>query len=208
LPTLLRAVAQAEGRLQAVQARAAGAAAAQARANSRQALSERGQVVLQQAARLTQEQLQYQVSDLVTAALQAVFPRPYEFRLTFAEQRGRTEARAELLRGGVESDDPMGATGGGVVDVVAFALRVAMWSLAPAARRPRPLLVLDEPFRFLSADLRERAASLLHELCERLGLQIVMVTHEPAFVIAADTTHKLAIRSDGVSRLESSERAG
>lgn len=79
-----------------------------------------------------------------------------------------------FIRDGQEID-PMSASGGGVIDVAAFALRLACLLLATP--RPRRLLVLDEPFRFVSAKYRPKIRALLLQLSEELGVQIILVTH-------------------------------
>ena len=69
----------------------------------------------------------------------------------------------------------MSASGGGVVDVAAFALRLSCLMLSkPPLRR---LLVLDEPFKFVSAEHRDRIQTLLRTLAEEMRIQILMVTH-------------------------------
>lgn len=116
-----------------------------------------------------------QIAGIVTRCLEAVFPDPYQFRIHFERKRGRTEARLVFERDGVEVD-PMTACGGGVVDVASFALRlVAVVMSKPPLRR---LLILDEPFRFVSRGLRDRVRLLLETLAADLGVQIVMVTHD------------------------------
>jgi DNA repair exonuclease SbcCD ATPase subunit len=71
--------------------------------------------------------------------------------------------------------DPMAAAGGGVVDVAAFALRLACLMLhRPAVRRT---VVLDEPFKFVSADRRGYVRQMLEDLAEELNVQFIMVTH-------------------------------
>jgi len=71
--------------------------------------------------------------------------------------------------------DPMNACGGGMVDVAAFALRVACLML----HRPRlaKVVVLDESFKFVSAQYRDNVRSMLEGLAEDMGLQILQVTH-------------------------------
>lgn len=145
--------------------------------------------VAQAVAKATQDELVYRVTELVSLALEAVFPDPYEFHLDFELKRGRSEARLSLSKGEGEKVDAIDATGGGVVDVAAFALRVALWSL----RRPRTraVLILDEPFRFVSRNLQPRVGELLSEVSGRLGLQIIMVTHEEALIDSADKVFEL-----------------
>lgn len=133
--------------------------------------------VVQEAAATVQRAAHDRLAGVVSRCLAAVFgPTAYEFRLEFEEKRGRTEARPVFVRDGNEADPT--AVGGGVVDVAAFALRVA----AVAARQPpvRRLLVLDEPLRHLSKDYRPRARALLETLAADLKFQIILITHDPA----------------------------
>jgi DNA repair exonuclease SbcCD ATPase subunit len=83
-----------------------------------------------------------------------------------------------------EEIDPMTASGGGVVHVASFALRIAMWSLQRP--RPRETILLDEPFHFLSRDLQPKASELLKVISKRLGIQFVIVTHDDSLTEAAD----------------------
>ena len=71
--------------------------------------------------------------------------------------------------------DPMTASGGGVVDVASFALRLSCLVLSkPPINR---ILILDEPFKFLSEDYRERVRILLETLSKEMKTQIILVTH-------------------------------
>lgn len=139
-------------------------------------------VFLQEVAQETQEQLKHRVSELATLALKSIFPDPYEFELILEQKRGQTEARPVLKKDGMEVS-PMDATGGGVVDVCAFALRL---SLLLMQDNPTKVLVLDEPFRFVSADLQPRVSELLSLLSRDLGMQFIIVTHEEELTDKAD----------------------
>jgi ABC-type sulfate/molybdate transport systems ATPase subunit len=99
----------------------------------------------------------------------------YEFHIEFVQKRNRTEAELKLTRHGMTIDDPLNSSGGGVIDVAAFALRVACLILAQPPRRK--VLFLDEPFRFVSAEYRPAIEQLLQLLSQELEIQIVMVTH-------------------------------
>jgi len=120
------------------------------------------------------------ICDVVNHCLAAVFPDPYEFRIIIEEKSGRMEARCLLERDGV-SFDPLTQCGGGVIDIVAFALRVAALSLARP--RPRQIIIADEPFRFVSRDYRPAVARMIEVLAERTGMQFVIVTHHPELMI-------------------------
>ena len=83
-------------------------------------------LVAQEVAQQTQEELEYQVSTLVTNALESIFPDPYEFHVAFEIKRGKTEASLYFTRDG-EEIDPLTAAGGGVVEITAFALKLSMF---------------------------------------------------------------------------------
>lgn len=143
---------------------------------------EEAQAIVQTVAQATQTELEYHVSELVSLALEAVFPEPYKMALDFELRRGKTEADITLVDPNDPETriDPMTSTGGGVVDVASFGLRVTCWSLK--TERTRPTLVLDEPFRFLSSDLQQKASVMLKELSHRLGIQFIIVTHEKELI--------------------------
>lgn len=160
---------------------------------------EQGLTILQGVAEATQDQLEYRVSELTTLALGTVFPQPYDFGLSQSVQRGRSHYEPVFRRDG-EEIAPMLASGGGVVDVAAFALRLSLWSLAP--HRSRAVFVLDEPFRFVSTGLQGKVCELLHQLAGSLGVQFIIVTHEEQLLGAADRVFQVRLE-DGVSQVSS-----
>lgn len=136
--------------------------------------ADHAQQIVQAVAETVQEEAHQRISGVVTRCLAAVFEEPYEFQIQFERVRGRTEAKLLFVRDG-QAIPPIDSAGGGVVDVAAFALRISCLMLArPACRR---LVVLDEPFRFVSAGYRGRVRAMLEGLQKELGVQIIMVTH-------------------------------
>jgi len=155
--------------------------------------------IVQVVAKLTQSELEIHISELVSLALEAVFPKPYKLVLSFELRRNRSEA--DLL---LEDEDgnrvsPIDSVGGGVVDVAALALRIALWSL----KRPhsRNVIVLDEPLRFLSVDLQTRASNMLQEISKKLKIQFIIVSHEENLFSAADVVFSFS-KQNGVTRLD------
>ena len=130
--------------------------------------------ILQEVSRVVQETIHSRLTTVVTRCLQAVFDESYEFDVVFENKRGQTEASFRLKRNG-QSMDMISSCGGGVIDVAAFALRLVC--LCMMRKRKRMLVVLDEPFRFLSEEYREKARDLIVVLAEELKVQFVIVTH-------------------------------
>jgi ABC-type cobalamin/Fe3+-siderophores transport system ATPase subunit len=161
-------------------------------------VAEKAQVIIQTVVQQTQQELQYKISELVSIALQSVFDDPYEFVVEFVQKRNKTECELRFVRRGVVIGNPMDSTGGGVVDVAAFALRLSLWSMQQ--HKSDPLIVLDEPFRFLSADLQHKTSELLCELAEKMNMQFLIVTHNDTLTMSADRVFRVRMRG-GISEV-------
>jgi DNA repair exonuclease SbcCD ATPase subunit len=162
-------------------------------------LIEEAQIFLQKVAQNTQEKLKFQIEDIVNLALESVFPNEYLFQMNFNVSRGKTEAELVFQdkRTG-QTIDPMEASGGGVVDLTCFALRISAFALESGTDN---LIILDEPFKFISRDLQDRAGEILKKLSEKMKLQIIMVTHIPEFIEVADKVFEVRKNEKGVSRI-------
>lgn len=142
-------------------------------AEDRQVEADTAQQIITLVSLQIQAVIHKKVANLVTRCLAAIFDDPYTFELEFRKNRGRTECNIKLSRDGNERDDPLSQVGGGVNDVVAFALRLSALILQrPPLRR---LLILDEPFKGLRGRIyRERVRGLLDALANELGVQFVL----------------------------------
>lgn len=132
------------------------------------------QQLLQVLAQGVQQKAHLCIAEIVTRCLEAVFDEPYEFKIMFDRKRGKTEARLVFLRDDHEIN-PLEGAGGGVVDIAAFAARLA--SLVLSRPKRRAVLILDEPFRFVSAEYRPRVRMLLEQLARDMNMQFILVTH-------------------------------
>jgi DNA repair exonuclease SbcCD ATPase subunit len=157
--------------------------------------SEKAQAIIQRVAKNTQSQLEYHISDMVTIAMDTIFTEPYKFKVGFVLKRNKTECVLSFERDG-ELIDPLSASGGGVVDVASFALRIALWTLQ--APKSRNTIVLDESFKFVSKDLLPRVGELLTELSNKLNLQFIVVTHLDELIECADKVFEIKLKK-GVS---------
>jgi exonuclease SbcC len=154
----------------------------------------KAQIIIQKVAQETQNQFKINVNALVTTALGIVFENDaYEFEIDFVTRRGKTEADIWFIHSNGKKLDPMASSGGGAVDIAAFAARVALWNLS--GPKTRPIIVLDEPFRFLSANLQPLASAMVKEISQELGIQIIMVTHNESLLENAD--HVIRVEKAG-----------
>ena len=85
------------------------------------------------------------------------------------------ESKIYLARDGKTYSNVTRNVGGGVVDVIAFALRIALWKLKTP--QTRNTIILDEPFKHLRGKKeQQRSGLLLRELSNKLGIQFIIIT--------------------------------
>lgn len=137
--------------------------------------------LVQVAAKKTQENLQFHISSLVTSGLYCVFPKPYNFIVEFVQRRNNSECDMFFERDG-NLWEPEFASGGGPLDVASFSSRISQLTLEGV----RQLVVLDEPFKYLSRGLIKNVCEMLKASKKELGIQFLIVTHVPELVKAGD----------------------
>lgn len=133
------------------------------------------QNIVQHVAQGIQQQAHDRIASVVTRCLEIVFAEEaYEFRIHFERKRGRTEARLVFARDDHELN-PRSGSGGGVLDVASFALRLACLLLSKPS--PRRLIVMDEPFKNVHGTAyRERVGLMLETLSKEMKFQFIMST--------------------------------
>ena len=163
---------------------------------------EKAQAIIQTVAEQTHNQLKFRITEPVSLALAAVWGQEEAFtlELEFPMRRNQTECDMYFGRDG-ELYEPTNSTGGGVVDVAAFALRPALLRLVHPSLRP--VLILDEPLKWLDSAHHKDAADMLATVSKELGIQMIITTHtlKESLVPVADKVFEVTI-NNGVSKVE------
>jgi DNA repair exonuclease SbcCD ATPase subunit len=159
---------------------------------------EQAQGFFQDMAYKTQSLLKIKIEVVVTSMLNAVFPGQYDFKVEFDTRAGRMEANLAFINKETgKTLDPMSTVGGGVIDAASFALRCSLHVLQS---KVAPVLVFDEPFRFVSRDLLPVAVDVVSNLCKELHIQFMMVTHLREFQESADLLY-VVTQKEGESEI-------
>lgn len=160
--------------------------------------TEKAHAIIQNVAQLTQDQITLHIEEIVNCAIDAVFPDQYQFNSNFVSKRDQTECEISLIKDD-EKMNPMTDNGGGVVDVLAFALRIALWNIQRGEKLNT--IILDEPFRFLSQNLKSKASEMIQDLSKKLNIQFIIVTHDQEIINIADQGF-IVTKNNDVSTIE------
>lgn len=126
------------------------------------------------------------LASVVSYGLSVVFGEPYELNIDSKVSRGVASTELTLTKSGLRTPIK-NAKGGSVLNVLSFLFHTILTTSSKP--RLRPILVLDEPFSHVSAEYRPQVCALLRELCHRLGLQMIIVSHEEELLEAADVAY-------------------
>lgn len=114
------------------------------------------------------------VDSLVTYGLRVAFPdQNLEFKAKVKPGKGKIGVEFETTKDGKIIGDPIETFGGSIVVVESFLLRLIV-IIKLALRR---VLVLDESFDAVDPEYSSNVSKLLQEMCEKLGFDLLLVTH-------------------------------
>lgn len=126
------------------------------------------------------------LAEVVSYGLTTVFGEPYELNIDSKVSRGVASTELSLTKNDLHTSIK-NAKGGSVINVLSFLLHTILTTSSKP--RLRPILALDEPFSHVSAEYRPLLCDLLRDLCHRLGLQMLIVSHEEEMLQAADMAY-------------------
>lgn len=136
-------------------------------------IEEQARVFFQKQAETQQSETADILAAILTSALQAAFPSTYVCEIPLEIKRNQLEARPILKKGALVIKDPVNSIGGGLIDVLSLAAKVAEIYLSGK----RLVLIADEPFKAVSEKYRKFIPDMLKMLHEKLGCQFIIVSH-------------------------------
>jgi len=162
---------------------------------------EEAQIFIQAIAKATQEQLKFNLVEIIQLCLDAVFPNKYKFDIAFEIKNSRTCARLiyRTIDGKYERD-PLRQNGGGICDLTSFALRIALWSIGKTDN----VIILDEPLKNLQpVELNKLGFEVIRSLSKKLGLQFIIVNNSIGSENLLEVSDKIfeVFMKDGISKV-------
>lgn len=150
--------------------------------------------LLQKASEYTREETKRQIEYLVTNCLKYVFDIDIQFSIEISESRGRYEADFYIVNhvsGETVRTKPYEAHGGGIIDIISLALRLAM--LQSTGLNIDGPIILDEPVKHVSDEFINEVGEFLKRAGSMLDRQIIMVTHNSYLGSIADTRYRVEL---------------
>ncbi len=152
---------------------------------------------------LAQDEVERGVStyiSLLEEGLKAIFPEQ-EVGLTADIKKVRGKVAVNLKttfkgQDGLEIEgDGLDAFGGAVTTIQSLLLRISLI----LKRNLRPVLILDETFPAVDENRVEILVDFLKVLCQRLGMDILCITHDPTIADNCDIGYKIAPSKKGAT---------
>lgn len=141
-------------------------------------------------------QAKKQIEDLVSRCLQFIFETDIEFVIEITESRNIPQAEFYVISnydGYSVKTKPEISRGGGVVDIISIALRLAFIQIhKPVIEGP---ILLDEPGKHVSDDYIFNLGEFLKQSSNMFKRQIIMVTHNNHLSQICDLSYTVEIKN-------------
>lgn len=132
-------------------------------------------------------------SSVVTEGLQAIFhDQDIEFDIVVTQKNGKVWLDFETVQDGVRGP-ALQAFGGGVSSVESLLLRLLVLLKTGLAK----YLILDESLAALSEHYVESAGEFIRQMAEELDVNVLLITHNKAFLNHAHVAYKADVDSTG-----------
>lgn len=152
---------------------------------------EKALIVTQKLTELSRQETFDKIASIITTALQDIKDPTLTFKINYKLERNQPTTEFVVFNTKYKTEmDVMASCGGTIVDLVEFPLKVSLllkWQ--PQLSR---ILVLDESFKHVAAVDRFALANFIHQLSERLGLQIILVSHSDELTAHAHRVFKVS----------------
>jgi DNA repair exonuclease SbcCD ATPase subunit len=145
---------------------------------------------------MKREETVKKIEEMVSNGLRAVTgDDSYSFSIKMMD---RKQVQYAMMVGRLGREVSFKDCGGGVQEIVAFLLRLMTVILRNDGGRS--ILILDEPFKFISSDYHERLSNLISDLA-KTGVQFILVSHQDDVIPPGALVHKVT-NSNGTSKIE------
>lgn len=152
-------------------------------------------ILYQKTSEFAREQSKVQIENLVTKSLQFIFESDSKFTIEINELRNKANASFYVVNekdGVTIKVKPELSRGGGIVDVVSLALRIAFLEIhKPMIEGP---LILDEPAKHVSEEYIYNVGDFLNYSCKMFNRQIIMVTHNQHLSALSDNSYRVDLK--------------
>ena len=148
--------------------------------------------LLKETADFSRLQSSKEIESIVTSCLDLVFNSKMEFKIELSQLRGKNSAEFFII----EMDEDKKYTykiedtrGGGVIDILSLALRIAfILKIYPPVKGP---IVLDEPAKHVSDDYIFNIADFIKKISEEFDKQIIIISHNEHLSAIGDNSYKI-----------------
>lgn len=138
------------------------------------------------------------IEAVVTDVLHTLYGREYSFHLNYCLKNNRSCLEVEVRKtyaSGFTVKRDMSGHGGGVSDSVSIPLRLL---ILKGSNDVGDILFLDEAYKHVDLNMAEIVGVFLRGLCEKMGMQIIMLSHHESILEQAEVGFYLENREGKV----------
>lgn len=157
------------------------------------ALLEKSLVALQKLTDLKKKETTEKIENIISFGLQTIFEdSSYQFKILDSIKRKQVVYDFRVYSDSFKSAEGVSildSRGGGVISIVSFLLRLVLMCMMD--KKAERFMALDEPFNALSENYHENLVSAIKSITEKLGVQLLVVSHQKSLDAFGDVVYEL-----------------
>jgi len=137
------------------------------------------------------------IETVVTEVLKTLYGEEYSFEMSYGDKNNRSFLDIEVKKqyGDYAVKRDMSGHGGGISDSISIPLRVL---ILKGSQDVGDILFLDEAYKHVDTSISENVGLFLRQLCEKMQMQIIMLSHNEDILQQAERGFYLENRNGKV----------
>lgn len=148
---------------------------------------------IEQVATEERRNVKKKVEDLITSCLHEVFDDSYSVEFEYGMKRAKTSVEVFSVRkceDGLVVKREIDGIGGGLADAISLPLKLIVLLNDSGLERN---FIIDEPGKHLSINHVPKFAHFLKTISQKLGVQIIMLSHHTCMDLFADSINEVSL---------------
>ncbi|MCK9154695.1 MAG: hypothetical protein M0P12_01125 [Paludibacteraceae bacterium] len=125
------------------------------------------------------------IEAVITEVLRTLYGTQYSFLINYGEKNNRSCLEIEVKKtyGDYEVKRDISGHGGGISDSICIPLRAL---ILKGSQDIGDILFLDEAYKHVDSEIAENVGMFLRGLCEKMEMQIIMLSHNESILQQAE----------------------
>lgn len=149
------------------------------------------------------DEVKHKVEEIINQGLAYVYhSEEVKISISTTFKNNKTQFIITLKDGDIESSKLKESFGGGLIAIISFLFKVVINIIY----KNEKFMIFDETLNFVSRHYQEPLSHFIKQLCEKMDVTIVLITHQPLIADKADSVYEAYCTTNGSTKFKHIEK--